>query len=68
MRCLHDDSINRGLICKQLPACNGSKKIQNHEDIKDLPDGVYGWPGASNWHFAGTDAVRQPDTLYQVTV
>ena len=64
MRCLHDDSVDRGLIREQLPACSSAPRMANQEDMKDLPNGVYGWPGASNWHFAGIDAVRQPDTLY----
>ena len=68
MRSLHDDSIDSSLIPEGLPACSSAQKIANHEDIKNLPKGVYGWPGASNWHFAGIDAVRQPDILYQVTV
>lgn len=51
-----------------FPKTSGTQIIENHDAIRDLPDGVYGYPGSSNWNFAGVDAVVQPDLIYQITV
>lgn len=67
-RNLHEDVLDEPVSYVTLPECHSARRIDNHEDIKDLPDGVYGWPGSGNWHFAGIDAVVQPHTLYQITV
>lgn len=50
----------------ELPQCASRSPLWNHEEIKTLPDGVYGW--GRNERFAAVDAVCQPDLMYQVTV
>ena len=50
------------------PKCRGTQIIENHDAIRGLPDGVFGYPGSGSQNFAGVDAIIQPDLLYQITV
>ena len=67
-RDLSSDAAEQPAQHMLLPKCSGAQIIKNHDAIRGLPDGVYGYPGCSNWNFAGVDAVVQPDLLYQITV
>ena len=57
----------------ELPQCTSRSPLWNHEEplwkyeeIRTLPDGVYGW--GRNERFAAVDAICQPDLMYQITV
>ena len=67
-RDLSSDAADQPPQPMPFPKCSRTQIIENHDAIWDLPDGVYGYPGSSNWNFAGVDAVVQPDLLYQITV
>ena len=57
--------------CRPVSPAYAIPQVQrntDHDAIRDLPDGAYGYPGSSKWNFAGIDAVVQPDLLYQITV
>ena len=62
------DLADQPALTVEIPKTSRTYIIENHDAIRDLPDGVYGYPGSSNWNFAGVDAVVQPDLLYQITV
>ena len=67
-RDLSSDAADQPAQPMPFPKCSRTQIIKNHDAIGDLPAGVYGYPGSSNWNFAGIDAVVQPDLLYQITV
>jgi hypothetical protein len=50
----------------QLEGCSGLRLLNRAEDLTGLPSGLYCQPTAGN--FPAVDAVRLPNTLFQMTV